>query len=196
MQLKHASVYSESKKISFYRVLLHDYSSYLRKKGICKCTSIFRSRCSVCTTCSREVRRQRDSDLWRFYWKLAAGFNAPTEGKARSQLLSSSSCLAKSTHVLASRSPRTLLCPGSRSEREPEKWGGGRARRAGTGEGSQGAAKKHSRQAWEVPGHWIKISKKPDFTGFAPSGTICYLRKNTLYSTLHFILNSVLRYRI
>lgn len=52
------------------------------------------------------------------------------------------------------------------------------------GEGSQGAAKRHNRQAWEVLGHRIKISGKPDFTGFVPPGTICYLIKSTLHSTL------------
>lgn len=56
--------------------------------------------------------------------------------------------------------------------------------------------KRRNRQAWEVLGHWIKIRRKPDFTGFVPEGTICSLRKDNLYWNSHFILNSVLRYCI
>lgn len=190
MWLKHDSVHSDSNKITFYRVLLHDYSSYLKNKSLCKCTSIFRSHCSVSTTCSREVRHQRTSDLWRVQRKLAAGFNAPTEGNARSQLLSSSSWLAKSTHVLARPSPHALRCPGSRSDKEPEKWGGGRARRAGTGERSQGAAKRPNTQAWEVVGHGINISRKPDFTVWLV--VFFSFRNNLLFKKEHFVLDSIL----
>lgn len=187
------TVYSDSNKITFYRVLLHDYSSYLKKKSICKCTSIFRSHCSVSTTCSREVKHQRTSDLWRVQRKLAAGFNAPAEGKAKSHLLSSSSWLAKSTHVLTRPSPHALRCPGSRSDREPEKWGGVSARRAGTGQRSQGATKRPNTQAWEVLAHGIKISRKPDFTvclGFFS------FRNNLLFKKEHFVLYTQLSAKI
>lgn len=69
------------------------------------------------------------------------------------------------------------------------------------GRGEPGHERDHevlqkAQQAWEVLKHRIKIRRKPDFTGFVPSGTICYLRKDNLYRNPPFILNSVLRYRI
>lgn len=78
--------------------------------------------------------------------------------------------------------PRQRVRDGAWEMRGWEGW------RAGTGEGLQDAVKRLNSQAWEVPGQGRKSSRKPDFTGFAPSWVICYLRTNTLYS--------VLRYRI